>query len=114
MNMLTGMLEADSGDCYVGGINVSKDLENARKTVGLCPQHNILIKEMTVREHFLFFAQLKGFSYEQAEKELEILVGEVQLMDKIDEPASALSGGMKRKLSLGKYFVLFRFVSRYI
>ena len=101
MNMLTGMLSADSGDCYVGGINVAKDLNKARKTVGLCPQHNILIKEMTVKEHFLFFAQLKGFTKEQAEKEQTILTGEVQLEDKTDVQASALSGGMKRKLSLG-------------
>ena len=101
MNMLTGMLSADSGDCYVGGINVAKDLNEARKTVGLCPQHNILIKEMTVKEHFLFFAQLKGFTKEQAEKEQPILTGEVQLEDKTDVQANALSGGMKRKLSLG-------------
>ena len=98
MNMLTGMLSADSGDCYVGGINVAKDLNKARKTVGLCPQHNILIKEMTVKEHFLFFAQLKGFTKEQAEKEQPILTGEVQLEDKTDVQANALSGGMKRKL----------------
>ena len=99
MNMLTGMLSADSGDCFVGGINVSSD--NARKTVGFCPQHNILIKEMTVKEHFLFFAQLKGYSYKQALAELETLAVEVQLGKKINEPATALSGGMKRKLSLG-------------
>jgi len=54
-----------------------------------------------VKEHFLFFAQLKGFTKEQAEKEQTILTGEVQLEDKTDVQASALSGGMKRKLSLG-------------
>ena len=44
MSMLSGMIKADGGDCYVGNYNVSKDLDKARKTLGLCPQHNILIK----------------------------------------------------------------------
>ena len=101
MNMLTGMLQADRGDCYVGDINVAKEISKARRTIGLCPQHNILIKELTVKEHFLFFAQLKGYSKAQAQKEIETLVEEVQLNEKMDVMSSALSGGMKRKLSLG-------------
>ena len=56
---------------------------------------------MTVKEHFLFFAQLKGASYDEAEAELTTLVDEVQLGKKVNEQSSALSGGMKRKLSLG-------------
>ena len=35
-------------------------MEEARKSLGLCPQHNILISEMTVNEHIQFFARIKG------------------------------------------------------
>ena len=45
--------------------------------------------------------KLKGFSLEQAEEELEKLVYEVQLGEKRKVRADNLSGGMKRKLSLG-------------
>ena len=34
-----------------------EDTDKARKTIGFCPQHNILISELTVDEHFKFFAQ---------------------------------------------------------
>ena len=34
-----------------------KDTDKARKTIGFCPQHNILISELNVDEHFKFFAQ---------------------------------------------------------
>ena len=62
MNMLSGMVEIESGDCFVGKWDVKTNLSAARQTLGLCPQHNILIAELTVREHFQFFAQLKGFT----------------------------------------------------
>jgi len=56
------MLSVDSGDCFVGKYDVTTNITEARKHLGLCPQHNILIAELTVAEHLQFFAQLKGFS----------------------------------------------------
>ena len=101
MNMLSGMLQPDEGDCYVGNINVAENVEKARQDLGLCPQHNILIRELTVREHFRFFAELKGLTRKEADDEIKTLVKDVQLDEKVDQPAYDLSGGMKRKLSLG-------------
>ena len=101
MNLLSGMLEADEGACFVGNVNVAQDIAAAREDLGLCPQHNILIKELTVREHFNFFAELKGFTKTEVQNEIDTLVKEVQLEHKIDDLALDLSGGMKRKLSLG-------------
>ena len=77
MSMLTGMVSPDSGSLFVGDLDVTKgigtmisrlricmdvliplkDTDKARKTIGFCPQHNILISELTVDEHFTFFAQ---------------------------------------------------------
>lgn len=99
--MLSGMLAPDEGECYVGNINVVQNVSKAREDLGLCPQHNILIRELTVREHFQFFAELKGYTRAEANSEIKTLVTDVQLGDKIDELAYDLSGGMKRKLSLG-------------
>ena len=101
MNMLSGMLCVDSGECFVGLHDVKNNLSAARQTLGLCPQQNILIAEMTVREHLRFFAQLKGSTRKQANEEIETLADDIQLRDKIDIAAGTLSGGMKRKLSLG-------------
>ena len=101
MNMLSGMLEADEGQCFVGNVNVAQNVEKAREGLGLCPQHNILVRELTVREHLRLFAELKGFTREEADTEIETLAQDVQLQEKIDQPAYDLSGGMKRKLSLG-------------
>ena len=92
------MLEPTEGACYVGDINVASNVGKAREDLGLCPQHNILIKELTVREHLQFFAEIKGFSRAQADAEIKTLGVEIQLGKKLDEKAVDLSGGMKRKL----------------
>jgi len=65
MNMMTGMLTMDAGDCYFHGYSVSHDLDKVRREIGYCPQHNILWPELTCREHLYFFARLKGLDGEQ-------------------------------------------------
>lgn len=72
-----------------------------RSSIGLCPQHNILFDDLTVREHIEFFSRLKGFRSDGVAKEVEKYLKLLKLEDKIDARSSSLSGGMKRKLSVG-------------
>ena len=40
-----------------------------RKSLGLCPQHNMLFVDLTVREHLIFFGMLKGISMKEARRQ---------------------------------------------
>lgn len=57
--------------------------------------------DLTVREHIIFFSRLKGLNNNEVEKEVEKYVKLLKLENKIDARAGSLSGGMKRKLSVG-------------
>jgi ATP-binding cassette, subfamily A (ABC1), member 3 len=49
-------------------------MDEIRKTMGVCPQHDVLFDNVTVLDHILFFAQLKGQSYEDSVGEAEHLI----------------------------------------
>jgi len=68
--------------------------------MGVCPQHDVLFEKLTVREHILFFAQLKGISYEEANEEAIALTTLFHLDQRLDHLGQELSGGQKRKLSV--------------
>ena len=59
MSMLVGLFPPTSGDAIINGYSILTDMENVRRSLGLCPQHNILYDRLTVREHLNFFARLK-------------------------------------------------------
>ncbi len=40
--MLTGMFSATRGTATIYGHDVGKDMDRVRKSLGMCPQHNIL------------------------------------------------------------------------
>ena len=58
MSMLTGMISATSGKAFINGLNIHGEMNKARKVMGLCPQHNMLFRDLNVHEHLQFFGMV--------------------------------------------------------
>ncbi|KAF0694082.1 hypothetical protein As57867_014957, partial [Aphanomyces stellatus] len=100
ISMLTGMIPASSGDATVNGLSLNGDLNEIRRSLGMCPQHDVLYTELTVQEHLMFYGKIKGYTGKALELEVEQKIVEVGLTEKRHVYSNELSGGMKRKLSL--------------
>lgn len=101
MSMLTGLFPPTSGHAYIHGYEISQDMVQIRKSLGLCPQHDVLFDNLTVAEHLYFYAQLKGLSGQKCPEEVKQMLHTLGLEDKRDSRSKFLSGGMKRKLAIG-------------
>ena len=60
--MLTGLYEPTAGEMKVGGLDLKYDMDELRKMLGVCPQHNILWDDITVHEHLYIFSLFKGMT----------------------------------------------------
>ena len=109
-NIMGGLLSATSGDAFVDGHSVTDDCEGARQHLGECPQFPRLWDDLTVFDHLGLYAALRGlpspYSFSavkraEARKVVKVLATVMQLGGaSLHKPAKALSGGMKRRLSL--------------
>ncbi|KAL7924907.1 multidrug resistance-associated protein [Trichoderma austrokoningii] len=88
----------NGGDIFIEGVSVTKNLAGARANLGVCPQIDAL-DQMTVREHLEFYAQVRGIP--DIEHNVTAVLQAVGLSSFSTRMAAALSGGNKRKLSLG-------------
>jgi ATP-binding cassette subfamily A (ABC1) protein 3 len=70
------------------------------RTIGLCPQQNVLFSYMTVKEHLELYAAVKGVSKHSLPLVVDDMVISLGLKDKTDTRAACLSGGMQRKLQV--------------
>ncbi|TTW24234.1 ATP-binding cassette sub-family A member 1 [Bagarius yarrelli] len=105
MSILTGLFTPTSGTAYINGFDIRKDMDSIRKTLGMCPQHNVLFNDLTVEEHIYFYARLKGRNSKEVKQEIDQMIKDVGLPHKRKELAKNLSGGMQRKLSVAIAFV---------
>uniref|UniRef100_A0A287AX58 ATP binding cassette subfamily A member 14 n=1 Tax=Sus scrofa TaxID=9823 RepID=A0A287AX58_PIG len=95
LSILTGFYRPTSGKVYINGYDISKDMLQVRKSLGLCPQDDILFSDLTVSEHLYFYCVVKIRL-----KEVNTMLTSFGLLEKRDALSKSLSGGMKRKLSI--------------
>ncbi|XP_052767410.1 phospholipid-transporting ATPase ABCA3-like isoform X2 [Mya arenaria] len=101
MSMLTGLIPTTSGTARVNGFDIREDIASVRSSLGLCPQHDVLFDSLTVEEHLIFFSKLKGVPDDVVGGEVTAMLDVINLTSKRHAKSSTLSGGMKRKLSVG-------------
>ncbi|CAF3715850.1 unnamed protein product [Rotaria sp. Silwood1] len=108
-NCLIGIYKQTSGTIKIqnnDGKNFDTriNMEMLRKSMGYCPQHDILFDLLTIKEQIEFYAIARGY-----EKHKEKIANEMlHLMDLEnfkDLYCNTLSGGMKRRLSLACAFI---------
>jgi len=105
INMITGLYPATSGTVKVFGKDILTDLDEIRKSLGVCPQHDVLFDSLTVQEHLELYAVFKGVAPKECQQEIDHILDELELKDKRNTLSKDLSGGQKRKLSVGIAFV---------
>eukprot|EP00743_Colponemidia_sp_Colp-15_P004647 GILK01005008.1.p1 GENE.GILK01005008.1~~GILK01005008.1.p1 ORF type:complete len:2608 (-),score=498.63 GILK01005008.1:139-7962(-) len=100
ISMLTGLLNPSAGDATVFGQSIRHHMPDIRKSLGVCPQHDVLFPDLTVREHLWLYAAFKGMKRADIKQAIEQKIADVGLTEKRDVLSKNLSGGMKRKLSV--------------
>ncbi|TPX56028.1 hypothetical protein SpCBS45565_g08461 [Spizellomyces sp. 'palustris'] len=104
IHMLCGLYPPTSGTALMYNHDIQTNMRQIRQMIGVCPQHDILYDELTVEEHLRIFAGLKGVGIttdENVDTRIDQVLSDVDLVDKKTARAKELSGGQKRKLSVG-------------
>ncbi|XP_071071140.1 ATP-binding cassette sub-family A member 13 [Dasypus novemcinctus] len=107
MSMLTGLYPPTSGTIFIDGKNLRTDLASIRRELGVCPQHDVLFDHLTVLEHLLLFGSIKAplWTPKELHQQINKTLQDVELTQHQHKQIRALSGGMKRKLSIGIAFL---------
>ena len=101
LSMLTGLLEPTAGHAEVFGIDIFRNMDEVRKQLGVCPQHDVLFESLTPTDHLRLFAAFKGAANSaELEQQVETMLKDIDLYEVRNQASKTLSGGQKRKLSV--------------
>ncbi|UJR36715.1 hypothetical protein I4U23_029431 [Adineta vaga] len=99
--ILVGMLEATSGDVMVEGLDTRQHIQDVRKILGFCPQYDILYNELSVKEHLELVGKMRHMKPKLMAESIDTILHLIGLDNDKDTFSKNLSGGMKRRLSIG-------------
>ncbi|CAI2386299.1 unnamed protein product [Moneuplotes crassus] len=100
-SILMGLYQPSGGSASVFNINMVDQSDQVRKNLGVCPQFDILFDTLTPEEHLRLYCMFKGVPSEEIDNQIEKTLKDVDLLSKRKSFAKNLSGGQKRKLSVG-------------
>ena len=101
IRMLCGLLASSSGTAEVGGIDINRNPEAVKRSIGYMSQCFSLYDDLTVEENITFFGGVYGLSnHELAERKRET-VRQAGLEGREKAVTRELSGGWKQRLALG-------------
>lgn len=97
LSILAGIQPCDRGEFICDGQNLFKNPKHRAELVGYVPQGTPLIEELTAKDNLLLW-------YDRQTLRKELSTGVLSMLgigDFLKTPVSKMSGGMKKRLSIG-------------
>jgi lipooligosaccharide transport system ATP-binding protein len=105
MRMISAISPISGGTLRVLGLDPARDGAQIRGRIGVVPQDDCLDRELTVRENLFIYGRYFGLPRALIRERAEHLLEFAQLGDKAEDQVEALSGGMRRRLTIARSLI---------
>ncbi len=105
MRMIGCVSPVTDGTLRVFGLDPARDGAKIRARLGVVPQLDTLDLELTVRENVVIYGRYFGLPRKELRERADELLEFVELSERADAKVEALSGGMKRRLTIARSLV---------
>jgi ABC-2 type transport system ATP-binding protein len=100
IKMICGILKPTSGSIILNSIDVVREPEKTRRSIGYMSQTFSLYSDLTVEENLRFFASLYNLSREEISKRISELLEMFGLREYRDTLTAELPSGIRQRVSL--------------
>jgi len=105
MNILCGSLNQTEGNVYVGGIDMRKDPEAAKRLIGFLPQTPPLYMDLTVDEYLMYCANLRKMSRADIRPAMEVAKERCGIAHFSTRLIRNLSGGYRQRVGIAQAII---------
>jgi len=96
LSILNGLIDFDAGDVEINALSLKKQKKKIKSISSIIPQHLAFYENLSVKENLDFFASIQNATKQDYENAVHIN----SLESLLNQKASTLSGGQKRRLNI--------------
>jgi len=105
MRMIGAVSHRTSGDLRIVGLDPDEHGPAIRQQLGVVPQQDNLDHELRVRDNLIVYGRYFGLPAREIATRADELLEFAQLQDRAGDKVDALSGGMKRRLTIARSLI---------
>jgi len=105
LRMLYTLMQPDTGQVLVDGIDAARDPAAVRRALGVLPDARGVYKRLTARENIAYFGQLHGLSKATIAQRTRVLSTALQMDDILDRQTEGFSQGQRTKTAIARALV---------
>lgn len=105
IKMIYGQVIPTSGELLVLGLNTKNDISQIRSRIGVVPQEDCLDTDFSALENLQLFGRYYNLDNDLIQAQAEHLLSEMKLTEFKHKQVDALSGGMKRRLTIARALI---------
>ena len=105
MNILCGSLNQTEGSVYVGGVDMRKEPETAKKLIGFLPQNPPLYMDLTVDEYLMYCAHLRKMRRVEIRPAMDMAKERCGITHFSKRLIRNLSGGYRQRVGIAQAII---------
>ena len=105
IRMLTGLLNPDSGDIRIDGIDIKRNPIKAKMKMGVIPEMGNIYVDLTAKQNIVLAGRFYGIPRRDLGKKADNLLEQFDLYDRKDDIVRNFSKGMKQRVNIASAIV---------
>lgn len=105
INIICNSINKDSGQVFVDGLSIDKNMKEIKPKIGVVFQNNILDEKLSVIDNLRIRAGLYGIDGEEFKTRLNMLASLLEFSDILKRTYGKLSGGQKRRIDIARALI---------
>ena len=100
IKILATIINPTKGEVFIDGLDIKKDVEEARRKIGIVTHQTYLYNNLTVFENLDFYGRM--YDVPSRKERIREMLEMVDMADRIHDKADTLSRGMQQRVSIAR------------
>ncbi|MEY8214526.1 MAG: ABC transporter ATP-binding protein [Colwellia sp.] len=104
-SLLTGLYQTNQDTININGFDLFLDKTKIMSQMGVVFQQSTLDLDLSVKQNLLYFASLHGISPKKALLNIESILSQLSLTERLHDPVRTLNGGHRRRVEIARALI---------
>jgi ABC-2 type transport system ATP-binding protein len=104
-SLLTGLTQTKQGTIKINGADLINHKSKIMSQMGVVFQQSTLDLDLSVKQNLLYYASLHGIAPKKALKNIDIILSQLSLTERLHDKVRTLNGGHRRRVEIARALI---------